>query len=139
MISEFLLVRDTTQERKGFEGYTLGSLFLNGKFFCYTVEDQDRFLENGGTKIKSRTAIPRGQYKMIVTFSNRFQKELPLLISVPGFEGIRIHGGNSAEDSEGCILVGSNRTKFGVSNCAPMVSKIIDIIKQSEESFIIVK
>lgn len=139
MTTEFTLIREATQDRKGFEGFTLGSLFLNGKFFCYTVEDQDRLLETGGTKIKSRTAVPRGKFKMINTFSNRFQKELPLLVNVPGFEGIRIHGGNTAEDSEGCILVGTNRTKFGVSNCQPMVSKIIGIIKSSDETFITIK
>ena len=130
-MSEFLLKREVAQNRLGFQGYTLGTLYLDGKFLCYTVEDLDRKIESGGTKVQGQTAIPRGEYEISVSYSNRFQKELPILMNVPQFEGIRIHGGNTAEDSEGCILVGTNRTKFGVSNCQPMVLKIISAIKSS--------
>ena len=114
----------------GAEGYTLGRLYRNGLFFCFTCEDEDRHLEGGkNVKIKALTAIPRGMYLVTVSMSKRFGKKLPEIHGVPGFEGIRIHGGNKAENSEGCILVGSVRTKNGVANCAPCVDQIIKMIE----------
>lgn len=100
-------------------GATLGELFINGTKFCHTLEDEDRFLEadanNDGKadldkKIYAKTAIPRGIYEVIITHSNRFKRELPLLVGVPGFEGIRIHPGNTSANTEGCILVGGAPT-----------------------------
>lgn len=88
------------------ENYTRGRLFIDGVFECWTMEDTDRFMESGGEKIYGKTCIPRGEYEVIVTMSNRFKRRLPLLKDVPGFEGIRIHPGNTAQDTEGCILVG---------------------------------
>lgn len=81
--------------------YTLGSLYIDGVYFCKTLEDQER-----EEKIKGETAIPLGTYEVIVTYSNRFGMLMPLLLNVPNFEGIRIHSGNTHEDTEGCILVG---------------------------------
>lgn len=86
---------------------TEGKLFVNGTFECYTLEDYDREIEKGNEKVYGKTAIPRGIYNIDITFSNHFKKRLPLLINVPNFEGIRIHAGNTSEDTEGCILVGS--------------------------------
>jgi len=95
--------------------FTMGELFLNGKKFCNTLEDQIRDLnydgdlsDAGEVKVYGKTAIPRGTYKVQITMSNRFKKELPLLLNVAGFEGIRIHGGNTVEDTLGCILVAYN-------------------------------
>jgi hypothetical protein len=85
---------------------TIGELTIDGKFECYTLEDVEREF----VKIKGETAIPKGTYKVIVNQSNRFKRLLPLLISVPNFEGVRIHAGNSNHDTEGCILVGKNRS-----------------------------
>ena len=85
---------------------SIGSLYVNGVLECKTLEDKDRLLESGGEKMYGETAIPRGIYKVIITFSNRFKKPMPLLVDVPQFEGIRIHPGNVAEDTHGCILVG---------------------------------
>ena len=90
---------------------TIGRLTVDGEFFCYTLEDADRNLECGGDKIYGKTAIPRGTYKVIIDWSNRFKREMPHILDVPGFEGIRVHSGNMAEDTEGCILVGSRYTK----------------------------
>lgn len=87
------------------EHSTIGELTINGKFECFTLEDKERDI-----KIKGETAIPKGTYKVIINKSNRFKRLLPLLINVKNFEGVRIHPGNSNHDTEGCILVGSNRS-----------------------------
>jgi hypothetical protein len=84
---------------------TIGELTIDGKFECYTLEDVER-----DVKIKGETAIAKGTYKVIINQSNRFKRLLPLLINVPNFEGVRIHAGNSNHDTEGCILVGQNRS-----------------------------
>lgn len=86
---------------------TIGRMFVNGTFECYTLEDKDRYLEDGGEKVYGKTAIPRGTYEIELTMSNRFKKILPLLKNVPYFTGVRIHTGNFAEDTDGCILVGT--------------------------------
>lgn len=86
---------------------TIGKLYVDGIFQCYTLEDKDRELENGKEKVYGETAIPRHTYQVIIDYSNRFKRELPLLKNVPDFEGIRIHPGNTHEDTHGCILVGS--------------------------------
>lgn len=93
--------------KKGTAGFTEGRMYVNGVFECFTVEDADRRLETGGTKIQNKTAIPRGKYKVDITPSVRFGKKLPEVFNVPGFKGIRIHSGNSSDDTEGCIIVGS--------------------------------
>ena len=94
-------------------GCTIGQLFVDGAEECFTLEDEVREKDGmpvGMWKIKGQTAIPRGTYNVIITMSNRFKRELPLLENVPGFEGIRIHPGNTSEDTEGCILVGRGKT-----------------------------
>lgn len=83
---------------------TPGKLFVDGQFYCYTLEDIVREI-----KIDGQTAIPAGRYRVIVNRSNRFKRDMPLLLNVPGFDGIRIHNGNTAEHTEGCILLGNTR------------------------------
>lgn len=89
--------------------YTEGKLYVDGAHECYTIEDPDRFLEErgAGAKIYGKTAIPRGMYPVVISYSPRFKKELIEIKDVPYFEGIRIHTGNTAVDTEGCIIVGS--------------------------------
>lgn len=82
---------------------TLGELYLEEDFFCFVLEDKVRPL---GEKVPGETAIPEGKYQVLLTQSPRFKRVLPLLIDVPGFDGIRIHPGNTADDSSGCLLVG---------------------------------
>ena len=91
----------TLQRKHGTKCYTDGTLSIDGVFFCDTVEDQER-----PVKIAGQTAIPVGTYKVIINQSARFKKMMPLLLNVQSFEGVRIHAGNTAKDTEGCILVG---------------------------------
>ena len=91
---------------------TIGSLDVDGDWACWTLEDAVR--EQPGQpvaswKLPGQTAIPLGCYRVDVTWSPRFKRPLPLLLDVPGFSGVRIHPGNSAADTEGCILVGADR------------------------------
>lgn len=116
------------------ENVTLGRVYLDNVFFCQSCEDEDRFLEGGVTeKQDGRTAIPRGRYRLTTSFSQRFQRVLPLVLDVPGFTGVRIHGGNRAEDSHGCILVGKVRTATGIAQCADTVQRIIEQIDGGAE------
>lgn len=88
------------------ENFTLGKMYLDGEFYGYTLEDMVRKL---GQKVPGKTAIPAGSYKVTVTYSPHFKKLLPLINDVPEFDGVRIHGGNSAADTNGCLLVAKNR------------------------------
>ena len=117
------------------EAFTPGRMYVNGLSIGYTCEDEDRRLESVGIDGKQygRTAISRGMYRLEVTFSQRFQKELPAVVDVPAFTGIRVHGGNRAEDSLGCILLGQVRTASGIANCASTVSRLIAMIKTCED------
>lgn len=86
------------------EKSTIGELSINGSFECYTLEDAERI-----SKVYGRTAIPKGQYEVIINYSNRFKQYMPLLLNVPDYEGVRIHSGNTANDTLGCILVGQKK------------------------------
>lgn len=124
---ELRLIRDFKTS-----GFTLGRLLVNGRFLCYTCEDtvrEQRGKPVASWKVPGKTAIPAGRYSIRVTFSKRFQKHLPLLIDVPGFEGIRIHAGNTADDTEGCILVGLTALENGVGNSRAAMAKLQPIIE----------
>jgi len=83
----------------------IGDLFIDDEFFCHTLEDEKR---PDGEKVYGKTAIADGTYKVSVTMSGRFKRLMPLLLDVPLFKGIRIHGGNTSKDTLGCILVAFN-------------------------------
>lgn len=115
---------------------TIGELFVDDKFECYTLEDPVRELpwrQVEMYKIPGQTAIPSGRYQIIINMSNRFKKLLPLLLNVPGFEGIRIHAGNTAADTDGCILVGQQRgedsirgSKLALDALQPKIQQALD-------------
>ena len=77
--------------------------------FCDTLEPTWRDYANGAYKVKGRSAIPEGRYAVVISYSPKMKQWLPILLGVPKFSGVRIHAGNTAEDTEGCILVGKNR------------------------------
>lgn len=107
--------------------YTIGRMYVNGEFFCNTLEDKVRDLPKE-KKVPGKTAIPAGRYRVILTTSARFKRLLPLLLNVPYFEGIRIHSGNTAADTEGCILVGDNTVKGKVLNSRARERELMDIL-----------
>mgnify|MGYP000898351991 FL=1 len=109
------------------EHSTIGELYIDGKFQCYTLEDVEREV-----KIKNETAIPKGTYKIVITYSNRFKKQLPLLLNVPNFEGIRIHSGNTNHDTEGCILIGQTRSNDFIGSSRNAFNELFKKIKNEK-------
>lgn len=101
------------------ETYTIGRLYADGEYICDTLEDAVR-----DVKIKGRTAIPIGEYNVVMTFSERFKRIMPLLVDVPNFEGVRIHSGNTSADTEGCILCGRN-TVVGKLTLSRLYTKMV--------------
>lgn len=86
---------------------TIGELFVDGELECFTLED--RYRPPPEPKVPRETAIPNGIYEIVVNYSNRFQQQMPLLLDVPHFQGVRIHTGNTHHHTEGCLLVGRKR------------------------------
>lgn len=122
------------------DDYTIGCMSLNGEYFCDTLEDTDRGLSSTmqeseilAKKIKAQTAIPTGKYDVILTFSPRFKRVLPLLLSVKGYEGVRIHAGNTNKDTEGCLLVGENKEKGKVLNSRATLEKLMPVLLDCEK------
>lgn len=120
------------------KGYSIGILSINGQRICETLEDEDRGLYEGMSlsdikkrKVAGETAIPTGRYQVAYTYSPRFKKMLPLLMGVPGYEGIRIHAGNRAKDTEGCILCGRNTEVATVTNSRYWTGKVNSLIEKA--------
>lgn len=112
--------------------YTIGRLYINDNFFCNTLEDAVR-----EEKIAGKTAIPEGIYNVVVNHSPKFKRDLPLLLDVPNFEGIRIHRGNTVKDTSGCILVGLNRVKGKVLDSTKYELELTRILKSTNEDITI--
>lgn len=109
--------------------FTKGEMIVDGVALGVTCEDCDRHLENGGKKVPGETAIPRGRYQVILSMSNRFEKIMPEIRNVPGFTGVRIHGGNTAKDTAGCPLLGNEFTPDGVRGCDAVNRILIRLIQ----------
>nr|DAP38001.1 MAG TPA: Protein of unknown function (DUF2778) [Crassvirales sp.]DAR74779.1 MAG TPA: Protein of unknown function (DUF2778) [Crassvirales sp.] len=121
--------------------YTIGRLYINEEYFCDTIEDTDRGLNSYMTleevkakKVKGKTAIPTDTYRVKITYSPRFKKDMPLIENVVGFDGIRIHSGNTAEDTEGCIIVGENKVVGKVINSKETYNKLFSILLQDKNN-----
>lgn len=124
--------------------YTIGKLFVNGDFFCDTLEDLVRDLNKDGdltdpgeTKVYGATAIPYGTYKIIMSMSPKFKRMLPRLVDVPGFEGVLIHAGNTAKDTEGCILVGRNKIKGSLTDSRVTENALTKMLMECKEDIYI--
>ena len=124
--------------------YTIGKLYIDGEWFCDTIEDVVRNLPKDcpytpkgrnckcEEKVYGETAIPAGTYKVILSYSNRFKRILPEILNVPHFLGIRIHRGNTEQDSAGCIIVGENKVKGKVINSTPYEIKLVKLLENQE-------
>lgn len=112
--------RDRNAER------TIGMLYVNGVWKYYTCEDAERKV-----KVAGQTAIPHGRYRVTVTHSPRFNRQMPLLLEVPGFEGVRIHSGNMAGDTDGCILVGRGRATNTITDSRSATAELQATIEKA--------
>ena len=120
--------------------YTIGRLEdENGKKLCDTLEPIWRNYDGGELKIPKKSAIPEGTYRVVTTYSLRFRKYLPLLVGVPGFEGVRIHAGNTSRDTEGCILVGQNIQVGKVLWSRITLEKLMKLIENEKEIYLTIK
>ena len=118
--------------------YTIGKLFINGAYYCDTIEDKVIDLNKNGkfddglTKVMHQTAIPYGTFKVVVNHSPKFNRELPRLLDVPYFEGILIHNGSDQNSSSGCIIVGENKTVGKVTNSTFYMNNLTARIKDAQ-------
>lgn len=121
--------------RKFFSGKsTIGYLMVDGRLECFTLEDMVREVKGipvSSWKVPGKTAIPYGKYEVIIDFSQRFQKAMPHILSVEGFEGVRIHAGNFPEDTEGCILVGRKHSGDSISESTIAYRELFQKIKDA--------
>lgn len=118
------LIREPTVD-----GTTLGVLFVDGRFAAFSLEDAIREVAGvpvAAWKVPKATAIPAGTYRVRLTMSNRFQRILPEVLDVPGFTGVRIHAGNTAADTEGCVLLGVRRSGVALVESRPAVGALVD-------------
>lgn len=112
---------------------TQGMLQLDGQRHCWTLEDRVRERRLKGSrwewqreyKVPGATAIPSGTYPLTITMSTRFGRPMPHIGEVPDFDGVRLHGGNTVDDTEGCPLLGLNRSRCYVWNCPPAMDALM--------------
>lgn len=122
------------------ENYTIGKLYVDGVYFCDTLEDKDRGLDDSmpleeivKKKKYGQTAIPYGKYRVLITYSPKYKKFMPLIDGVKGFSGIRIHSGNTDKDTLGCLLVGKNKEVGKVLESRATYNKLFALIKDKKD------
>jgi hypothetical protein len=123
-----------TLKRKGFnKTTTTGTLYRDELRLCDTLEDCDRWLEVYGkdAKITSKTAIPRGTYDVTINWSNRFKKYMLAVLEVPYFEGVRLHAGNTHENTDGCPLLGDYSDDYTVVNSKVRTQEVFDLVEET--------
>ncbi len=123
-IGRLAIIKEVSEEYKTYE---------EEEYFCDTLEPTWRDYAHGGRKIKGCSAIPEGRYAVVISFSPKMQKWLPILLGVPMFSGIRIHAGNTSNDTEGCILVGQNLKKGMVLNSNIWLHRLKDKIVEAKD------
>lgn len=145
--------------KRRFKGpqYTIGSLYVNGKLFCDTLEDVDRGLTDSMTVMQIRlkktygeTAIPTGTYKVDMNtispkysdfkkypYTKKYGGKIPRILNIKGFEGVLIHPGNTDKDTLGCILVGRNLVKGKVLQSQDTWSKLMEILLTDKDDITI--
>ena len=118
-------------ERKWFTpASTIGELTIDGIFECFTLEDVARDGDIFVVKVPGATAIPEGRYAVRISFSQKFNTQLPEILNVPNFVGVRIHPGNTAADTEGCVLVGRSRGADRILESRVAFLPLLDKIRQ---------
>lgn len=134
---KFLIVREVVgPPRNGREGYTLGRFFFSDGLDdpkIFTLEDQDRRLEEGNPKIPGRSAMPLGQYELTL-YESPTKGLVPLFHNVPNFTYCEIHGANKAEQLLGCVAVGMRQEIDGVSHCALALALIVTRMKAAAKA-----
>lgn len=123
---------------------TVSELYINDELYCHVLEDVDRALDSKTMKKEriawlkqhGKTAVPYGVYEVVISYSNRFKTYLPLLVNVPGYDGIRIHPGNYAKDTEGCLLPGQYNEKIPnfVGKSRDTFNALLKILKSVEKN-----
>ncbi len=120
--------------------YTISHIYVDGIYLCDAIEDTDRGLDDSMTeeeirakKVYCETAIPTGEYRVILTWSMKFKRLMPRLLNVKGFDGILIHSGNTEKSSCGCLIVGYNKIKGKVINSREAFNKLFSLLKETEE------
>ena len=113
------------------ENSTISDIFIDGLFTCYGLEDKVRPPEE--PKVFGETAIPYGTYDVVISFSPHFQRDLPLLVDVPNFEGVRIHPGNFPKDTEGCLLLGMGKSVDAITQSVAAFDRVFPQIRDAIE------
>lgn len=139
-------MRITVKRKYYKETYIIGHLYVDGEFICDTLEDKWRGLRSEMSvdeikklKVPGQTAIPSGIYTLEINYSPRFKKLMPQIMYVKGFEGVRIHTGNTDKDTEGCILVGYNTEKGKVLNSRKAYDLLWKRLQQNKDKKMVIE
>jgi len=120
---ELTLIRQDKTDKS-----TIGGLSVNTVRICYILEDVVRA---EGVKVQNDTAIPEGRYEVVINYSPRFKRQMPLLLDVPNFSGIRIHTGNTSKDTEGCLITGTTKSKDRVAGSRVAYAKLLALLSKA--------
>ena len=133
------LIVNRTDRTDTYTGGVLSQVIPDGPVaqvpICQTLEDPIRSIgPHGEGKIAGRTAIPPGRYRIVLSYSNRFKRVMPELVNVPCFLGIRIHVGNTVEDTDGCLLVGTRRVRASLVESRPAYARLMTLLEAADRT-----